>query len=309
MKRVFGLVACVLGGMWISALTAPARAASESQPTTQATTAPAPTFTLSKEVRDAQDNIRMVFAAKCDSCHGPQAVKPKKYDYGNDFKKMAANDDLVVAGKPEESGLFTEINEGNMPPRKAAQLTPGQRDLVLASLKTWISAGAPAQETLTVGAAAVVDDPPIPFQTHLIGFLGKFHPLLAHFPIALLITAAVAELIWLTTRQSWLTGVVRFCTLFGALGAVVTAGLGWADAAKMNPSDLLTLHRWLGTGAAIWALPVLLLSERGFKRRRDNLAGDPKPWFQLMLFAGVVLVGIAAHFGGDLVYGTNFLTW
>jgi hypothetical protein len=28
-----------------------------------------------------------------------------------------------------------------------------------------------------------------------------------------------------------------------------------------------------------------------------------------MLFAGVALIGLAAHFGGDLVYGTDYLTW
>jgi hypothetical protein len=73
----------------------------------------------------------------------------------------------------------------------------------------------------------------------------------------------------------------------------------------------LKWHRWLGTIAAVWALPVLLLSEQGFRRRRDDpgAVGRPYLWFQVMLFVGVMLVGVAAHFGGLSVNGEDFLSF
>jgi uncharacterized membrane protein len=329
-------------------------------------------------LKDADLQILTVFAAKCAACHGPELEKPKKgFGYCLDLKRMAANPKLVVPLNPEKSKLYTTIDSDDMPPSPdddGVPLTKAEKETVLAALKTWIAAGAPATDG---GAAAPA--PAASFTRRTLTLAGKFHPLIAHFPIALLVAAAVAELVWLRTRQSWLTGVVRFCTLFGAAGAVLTATLGWVDAYHLFPADsvlivtwgrvitavVLTLaaatgeffwlrtrpilirlcvlfgwfailavaasllswhdairyptaapdltlltHRWLGTAGALWAIPVLLLSERGFKRRLGNpQAGDPRPWFSLMLFAGVGLIGLAAHFGGGLVYGTDYLNW
>jgi len=259
-----------------------------------------------QDIKDADDEILTIFTSKCASCHGPDVKKPKKgFGYCLDLKKMAANPKFVVPLKPEKSKLYSTIESDDMPPEDSSTgpLTKPEKDMVLSALKTWIAAGAPAPDGALPPASPS-------FFKRLLTLGGKFHPLIAHFPIALLVAAAVAELVWLRTRQSWLTGVVRFCTLFGAAGAIVTASLGWADAVRFPADPILTTHRWLGTAGALWAIPVLLLSERGFKYRRDNPeAGDPRPWFSIMLFVGVGLVGIAAHFGGALVYGTDYLNW
>jgi uncharacterized membrane protein len=358
------VLACLLGGA-VGLYSVPARGAEAPSPNVQ-------------NVKDAEEEILTVFAAKCAACHGPQLVKPKKgFGYCLDLKRMGENPKLVVPGKFEKSKLYTQIDSDEMPPSPeddGVPLTKQEKDAVVAALKTWIAAGAPATE----GGAPTPAPTASPF-TRTIILAGKFHPLIAHFPIALLVAAAVAEMVWLRTRQSWLTGVVRFCTLFGAAGAVLTACLGWLRAYRLFPAvavllvtpgriitavvltlaaatgeffwlrtrpvvvrfcvlfgwfailavfasllswhdaveypklapDLtLLVHRWLGTAGAIWAISVLLLSERGFKRRLGNPeAGDPRPWFSLMLFAGVGLIGLAAHFGGGLVYGTDYLNW
>ena len=184
-------------------------------------------------------------------------------------------------------------------------MRPAANDATLASVAP-SGVGGAARETEDTASGEG-----LPFLRRLLRLIGKFHPLVAHFPIALLVGAAVAELAWLRTGQDWLTGAVRFCTLFGAAGALFTAALGWADALLFSSSGTLTAHRWLGTSAALWAIPVVLLSEQGFRRRRNspNAAGEPRLWFQIMLFVGVALVGIAAHFGGSLEYGTDYLNW
>jgi len=55
-------------------------------------------------------------------------------------------------------------------------------------------------------------------------FLGEVHPLVVHFPIALLLAAALAQL-FVYGGKPW-EGAVRYCLYLGALGAVVAAGLG-----------------------------------------------------------------------------------
>jgi uncharacterized membrane protein len=331
-QRVAALtLAVLLGWAWV-AISRPARASEpvpDTQPTSDADAASSDTqpavATVTEDVKDITsvkeltDQTLAVFKAKCADCHGPQLAKPKKkFGYCLDLGRMAANPKYVQPFKPEQSKLWKQINENEMPPEdaKCGPLTTPQKAII----RQWIAMGAPdvpvgEHQHVSASHAHETEDTSsgagLPFFKRLIRLVGKFHPLIAHFPIALLVGAAVAELAWLRTRQQWLTGAVRFCTLFGAVGALATATFGWADAYFHSAEVILTTHRWLGTAGAIWAIPVVALSEHGFRRRKANpgSAGDPRPWFQIMLFAGVALIGLAAHFGGNLVYGTDYLTW
>jgi uncharacterized membrane protein len=54
--------------------------------------------------------------------------------------------------------------------------------------------------------------------------IGKFHPLLVHFPIALVLAAAAAELVVLaTTRTVWRTVAVANIRAGAALGGVTSS--------------------------------------------------------------------------------------
>ena len=60
----------------------------------------------------------------------------------------------------------------------------------------------------------------------------KFHPLLVHFPIALVLAAAVAELVVITTaREAWRTVAVANIRAGAAMG-VVAAITGWLFASS-----------------------------------------------------------------------------
>src|SRR5262249_14604941 len=99
------------------------------------------------------------------------------------------------------------------------------------------------------------------FGTKLIDWLGKFHPPSTHFPMALLVAAALAGLLGVVTGRSLFEGAARYCLWFGTLGAVLTALLGWLMGGFRwaDRSDLLTLHRWVGTAVALGASLVLVL--------------------------------------------------
>jgi uncharacterized membrane protein len=94
--------------------------------------------------------------------------------------------------------------------------------------------------------------------------IGKFHPLLVHFPIALVLAAAAAELVVLaTTRTAWRTVAVANIRAGAALG-VVTAVTDWLFAAGplVDASPSLEWHRWLGMAGAAGAIGAALLSLR-----------------------------------------------
>src|ERR1700730_2528596 len=97
-----------------------------------------------------------------------------------------------------------------------------------------------------------------------MSFIGKFHPLLVHFPIALVLAAAAAELVVLaTTRTAWRTVAVANIRAGAALG-VVTAITGWlfASSPLVDAGPSLEWHRWVGMAGAAGAVGTALPSSR-----------------------------------------------
>src|SRR4029079_8792637 len=96
----------------------------------------------------------------------------------------------------------------------------------------------------------------------LMTVFSKFHPLLVHFPIALVLTSAVAELVAMTTaRQFWRTVAVANIRA-GAVMGLVAAITGWlfASLPLMDTSTPLEWHRWLGMSGAAGAIGAAFLS-------------------------------------------------
>ena len=263
--------------------------------------------------RDLASEVRAVFASRCAGCHGPNLAKPRgRFGYVLDLKRVASNPEMVVPGSAGESELWELVRRGEMPPEDSptGALTASQKEVI----RSWIDAGAPAvtaaPETAdssgspTEGGAAGPTN--VSFGRHFLIWLGKFHLLILHFPIALLAAAAGCEA-WSMIRGSRLPApAVRFCVLFGAASAVFTVALGWLHALGGNGAghpQVLTFHRWIGTSAGVWLVVTLVVSEWDVRR-------GARSWYvRLLIFSGALLVGLAAHFGGILVHGENFLSW
>jgi uncharacterized membrane protein len=132
---------------------------------------------------------------------------------------------------------------------------------------------------------------------------GRFHPLLVHFPIALVLIAAVAELIFLTTRFPEWHMVAVANIRAGAAFAVVSAGAGWilASSRMVEASQGLEWHRYLGLMAALATVAAALAT--------GEIDRPPRRlWlYRIALFSAAGLVGVAGHFGAVLVWGADFL--
>jgi uncharacterized membrane protein len=143
------------------------------------------------------------------------------------------------------------------------------------------------------------------FSSHLLHWLGKFHILVIHFPIALLAMAPLIELAVFMRILTFPPSAMRLLVQAATAMTIVAVILGWvhADIGGSGRGDLLSLHRWLGTAAGLWALVILVLSER------DSRRGERSSLFRLALWTGAILVSAAAHFGGLLVHGRRFFDW
>lgn len=142
-----------------------------------------------------------------------------------------------------------------------------------------------------------------------VRFLGKFHPLVVHFPIALILVAALGEILVLVTRKSFFTHATRFCLMIAALAAVVTVALGWAAGTFATYTgqlaETLTFHRWLGTASGIFIIIVAILSETVQRKNHQPL----KIVYRIALFTTAGLVGATGHFGAMLIFGWNHFVW
>jgi uncharacterized membrane protein len=134
-------------------------------------------------------------------------------------------------------------------------------------------------------------------------FISKFHPLLVHFPIALVLTAALAEVGMIATAgDTWRTIAVANIRA-GAAMAIVTVMTGWLFAgAGDDTTASLEWHRWLGVAGAAGAIAAALVSLRlSHSSRRLGWV------YRCMLFVTALLVAVTAHLGGALVWGAGFL--
>jgi mono/diheme cytochrome c family protein/uncharacterized membrane protein len=263
--------------------------------------------------RDLASEVRAVFSARCARCHGPTLSRPRGgFGHILDLPRLVSNQDKVVRSKPDESELWTLIRNGEMPPPDSptGPLTAAEKQVIHA----WIASGAPAgsqsttQESPDTRTEETEADTPAasPLAWRTLRWLGKFHLLLLHFPIALLFAAGLAELWSVWTPSPSPSGVVRFCLCLGAAAAVPTVALGWLYALAGHGAGspkLLALHRWLGTATGLWMIATVLFSEWDVRR-------GVRSWrVRLMMFAGVLLVTLTAHFGGVLVHGEDFFNW
>ncbi len=143
--------------------------------------------------------------------------------------------------------------------------------------------------------------------------VGRLHPMVVHFPIALLLVAGAIEFLRFLTRRPGRSESAFTCLWIGALAAAIVAYTGWEYAEHDPPGrsveDTVFWHRWLAVSTASTAVLAVCFS---LMRRGSQLKQLPeKPWvrtaYRLALTLAVGLCAGAGHLGGELVYGEGFL--
>ena len=173
--------------------------------------------------RDLGTEVRSMFARKCAGCHGADLPKPQgRFGYVLDLRRIAGNPEMVIPGKPDQSELWMLVSHGDMPPADSPRgpLTTTEKEIV----REWIAAGAPDVRPVASGVAntppeqeSLIVVPPLSAFDRTIRFLGKFHLLLLHFPLALLLAAVIGEVLalWRGMRKPSLAA--RFCLTLAAI--------------------------------------------------------------------------------------------
>jgi uncharacterized membrane protein len=131
--------------------------------------------------------------------------------------------------------------------------------------------------------------------------LGVFHSVAVHFPIALILAAALAQALLLAGRFPAGADTVRFLVWTGAVSGVIAALLGWAHSGPMASGEagVMLAHRVIGTGLLIGLAGLAVVGEWA----RKSKSGAPAVLFSVVLFGLAGTLMLNGFLGGALAHG------
>lgn len=136
--------------------------------------------------------------------------------------------------------------------------------------------------------------------TDLIFFLGRFHVLVLHLPIGMLLLTVALDFMSRSTRHHYLTQALPLCWAATALSAVFTVILGMMHFSEGGFAGAsASAHRNYGISVAVVSLAVWFIA-----------AKLPALYRQIRLYTNVLLLGLVTmtgHYGGNLTHGSTYL--
>lgn len=138
----------------------------------------------------------------------------------------------------------------------------------------------------------------------ILQLLGRFHPLLVHFPIGLLVVALFMEVLTIGGKRKGLREGTHLIVCLGAIFAIFSALFGWLLRTQEGyTGDLVDNHQYAGIATAVLAIITVVLLRASLNGKLPDFR-----WYRAALVVTVVLLSIAGHLGATLTHGEEYLT-
>ena len=133
----------------------------------------------------------------------------------------------------------------------------------------------------------------------LSDLIGRFHPVLVHLPIGILLLACFFQILTIKNRFTVLQPAIPVMLFWGMIGAVVSCISGYMLSLSGDYDEqLVSRHQWMGIFTAILSLLLYALYQLSINERiAQGISGGI-----------IILVMITGHLGGSLTHGSDYLT-
>jgi uncharacterized membrane protein len=127
--------------------------------------------------------------------------------------------------------------------------------------------------------------------------IGRFHPLLVHLPIGILLLAALFQLLALKPKYASLHAATSIALFWGMISAILSCISGYLLSQSGDyEEELVDTHKWFAIATASISLIAYF-----FNRWKNEFA----KWVILLM---VPLIFVTGHLGGSLTHGSDYLT-
>jgi len=127
--------------------------------------------------------------------------------------------------------------------------------------------------------------------------IGRFHPVLVHLPIGILLLAGLFQLLTLKPKYTSMHTATNIALFWGMISAIVSCISGYLLSQSGDYDDeLVSTHKWFGIATASISLIAYL-----FNRWENEFA----KWVILLMIPLIIVTG---HLGGSLTHGSDYLT-
>jgi uncharacterized membrane protein/mono/diheme cytochrome c family protein len=136
----------------------------------------------------------------------------------------------------------------------------------------------------------------VTYQLNIPDFIGRFHPLLVHLPIGILLLSALLYRLSKKEKYASLNTATGIALFWGMISAILSCISGYYLSGSGDYDEqLVSRHQWMGIATAILSLIVYL-----FHRWENGL----EKWLMVILVLSIIITG---HLGGSLTHGSNYL--
>ena len=130
-------------------------------------------------------------------------------------------------------------------------------------------------------------------------FIGRFHPVLVHLPIGILLLGSLFLLLSRKEKYQWLQPAIDITLLAGMISAILSCISGYLlSQSGEYEDDLVSSHQWLGISVAIISAITCIA-----RRKKYYIQ-----WQWALGALMILLIIITGHQGGSLTHGEDYLT-
>lgn len=135
-------------------------------------------------------------------------------------------------------------------------------------------------------------------------FTGRLHPLVVHFPLALILIAALMELFTIKKFNADLRPGIQILLIAGMVSSLLAAIFGFLISRDAEYGRFLSIHQYLGTGTAFLVIVIWILHQTILTESKPTLIKT----YRSVLFITAIIVSFTGHYGALLTHGNDYLT-